>query len=73
MHSGRYLIVAQAVSTRAHRFPLAVLQVVQKYVQQVQASTRPSQKQQRLEEPSRKVRLTLMGLEAVRAGFAEVA
>lgn len=30
-------------------------QVVQKYVQQIQASQQPSHKQQRLEEPSRKV------------------
>lgn len=37
--------------------PTATMQVVQKYVQQIQASTRPSAKQQRLEEPSRKVGL----------------
>lgn len=35
--------------------PTVTMQVVQKYVQQIQASTRPSAKQQRLEEPSRKV------------------
>ena len=36
---------------------MSTVQVVQKYVQQIQASTRPSAKQQRLEEPSRKVGL----------------